>query len=362
MVRCVKQSWFDEERYIYIHFRKENNAMEDFTQSHLERQNILNNSKAIKIAKEKIRIPGYIYNDVYYYTNDQIASFFDVTTRTIERIIETNKEELLSNGYTILKGKKLQEFKETAVLSGTDINVGTKTTILSVFNFRALLNIAMLLSNSNIAKQVRSTILDIAINLLAEKTGGNTNYINQLDKTYLSNAFIEETEREKFTYAIDKFVEGNHFKFANLTNHIYKVIFKENAKEYREVLKLNKNHKVRETMYSEVLLVIASFEKGLAYELEKKFNELGQKLSYKEAKEVIDIFAAHPLHEPHLNDVRTKMASRDLGFRDVIHLNLEEYISPITEDDFEKFLGDQSKSLEKQIQEHKEVFLRLKDK
>lgn len=51
------------------------------------------------------------------------------------------------------------------------------------------------------------------------------------------------------------------------------------------------------------------------------------------------------------------MSSRDLGFRDALHYELEEYITPINKDDFEKFLGAQSKSLEQQIQEHKDVFL-----
>lgn len=68
------------------------------------------------------------------------------------------------------------------------------------------------------------------------------------------------------------------------------------------------------------------------------------------------------MFEPLLHDARTKMASRDLNFRDALHTQLEEYIAPVSEEDFEKFLGEQSKSLEKQIQEHRDIFLRLKDK
>ena len=336
--------------------------MSELSQSQIDRQNILNNNQAIKLIQEKLIIPGYFYQDAFYFTNKQVAEYFDVDIRTIERLVETNREEITSNGYVILRGKELQNFKKEAFSVGTDTDVGTKTTILSVFSFRALLNTAMLLTNSETAKQVRSTILDIVINLLAEKTGGNTKYINQRDKNYLKHAFIEESERKKFTDAIDKYVESNSFKFGNLTNHVYKAIFKENAREYRNVLRLDKNDKVRETMYSEVLLVIASFEAGIAYELEKEFKKIGRKLSYEEAKNTIDEFSNHPLHTPHLNDARTKMASRDLGFRDALHYGLQEYITPVSEDDFESFLGEQSKALEQQIKEHKDVFLRLKDK
>jgi len=42
---------------------------------------------------------------------------------------------------------------------GTDIDVGTKTTILGLFTFRAVLNLAMLLTESEKAKAIRNRIL-----------------------------------------------------------------------------------------------------------------------------------------------------------------------------------------------------------
>ena len=55
----------------------------------------------------------------------------EVDIRTISRYIEQNNDELVSNGYEVLKGKRLKSFVETAKLSGKDINVPTKTTVLS---------------------------------------------------------------------------------------------------------------------------------------------------------------------------------------------------------------------------------------
>ena len=55
------------------------------------------------------------------------------------------------------------------------------------------------------------------------------------------------------------------------------------------------------------------------------------------------------------------MASRDLHFRDAFHKKLEEYIQSISPADFERFLGEQSVDFEKQLQEAKDVFKRLKD-
>ena len=39
----------------------------------------------------------------------------------------------------------------------------------------------MLLQNNDTAKYIRNRILDIVIDVLAEKTGGSTKYINQKD-------------------------------------------------------------------------------------------------------------------------------------------------------------------------------------
>lgn len=59
-----------------------------------------------------------------------------------------------------------------------------------------LLNFAMLLTTSDTAKQIRTRIIDIVINVLAEKTGGNVTYINQRDSNYLTSALKENTARK----------------------------------------------------------------------------------------------------------------------------------------------------------------------
>lgn len=70
-----------------------------------------------------------------------VASFFEVNIRTIERYIASFSDELKSNGYEVWKGKKLKEFLNAySKHFGTDINVGAKTTVLGVFDFKAFLN------------------------------------------------------------------------------------------------------------------------------------------------------------------------------------------------------------------------------
>lgn len=329
----------------------------------IQRQNILNNTLAIQKAKENIDITGILYNSTYFFTTQQIADFYEVDLRTIKRVIENNRKELEENGYHTLTGKELSDFKK-AMFEGRDINVPTlkQTSTLSLSTFRTVLNFAMLLTQSDKAKEVRQKLLDISMNSIAEKTGGNPTYINQRDSDYLTQAIKEETERQKFTNALDKYVQGDKRKYGILTNQIYVSIFKEKAHEYRDVLKLKKKDRTRQTMYSEVLLLIASFESGLAYELERAYNKKGEQLTIQQAKDLIYNFSRHPLQEPLITNARKKMSSRDLGLRQALHQNLKEYLEPLTVEEFDKFIGEQSKSLEQQIQEHKDVFERLKDK
>ncbi|WP_101773732.1 DNA-binding protein [Peptostreptococcus faecalis] len=332
--------------------------MENDIKSKVDRQNILNNSVAIKEAEKEFDIEGIEVNGVYYYTNQNLADFFEVDIRTIERILDTNKDELSSNDYKLLKGDELEKFKSFA----TDINVGHKTRNLGISTFRTLLNFAMLLSNSEKAKQVRSRMLDIVINVLVDKTGGYVKYINQRDKDYLNNRFIGTVEREKFKKSLNDFVDMGTHKYPYFTDKVYKAIFKENARKYKNMLSLAPDEQARDTMYSEVLLLIASFEAGLAYDIEKESQRKGRLLNKDEVNQIISDFSNHPSQKPFLNDARTKMASRDNCFRNVSHSSLTEYLTPVTQEEFENFIGEQSKSLEKQIEDHKDVFLRLKDK
>ncbi len=56
------------------------------------------------------------------------------------------------HGYQLLKGKNLKEFKDLVDVSL--INEGNKAPLLGVFSFRAVLNLAMLLTESERAKAV----------------------------------------------------------------------------------------------------------------------------------------------------------------------------------------------------------------
>jgi hypothetical protein len=220
----------------------------------------------------------------------------------------------------------------------------------------------MLLKESDKARHLRSKILDIVIETLNNRTGGGTKYINRRDEDYLINAIREHKYRKTFTSALNKYVALGNYKYSLYTDLIYQYIFRENAKEYKQILKLQENENARDTMYAEVLKLIASFEIGIAYEIEKKSSELNRQLQSVEVDLIIKNFAQHPSQLPHIEDARIKMSSRDNYFRDAFHHKLQEYITSVSPTDFERFLGEHSlDNFENQLNEAKDVFKRLKD-
>ena len=154
---------------------------------------------------------------------------------------------------------------------------------------------------------------------------------------------------------------GN-FKYPAYTNKIYVSIFKENAQEYRRILRLKESDKVRETFYSEILRLVSSYEYGFAKILEEAYKKAGRKLTSWEVDRLFTEFEAQPHWKPLVEDTRNKMASRDLAFRDALHLQLQDYLTPLETAEFERFLGEKSKELIERLEESKEVFKRLKER
>ena len=333
--------------------------MKDLTISNIERQNVLNNRFAVSKVQEHLDIEGMLFEGEYRFTKKMVADFYEVEERTIERYLEKHSVVLAANGYVLCKGKHLKELK---LQFAPVINVGSKTTQLGLFNFRSFLDMGMLLTESEKAKKVRSLILDFVITTINEKTGGGTKYINRRDVHYLPAAITEENYRKNLTSAINQYVDGHPtYKYPQITDFIYKAVFKENAKEYREVLKLDSKDNVRHTLYSEVLLVISSFENGVGAALSERFKENGGRLlTIDEVERIVNELAEHPMQKPYLNDARTKMASRDFSFRDAYHGNIADYLQAVTPEEFERFIGDQSIDFDRILADNKDVLKRLK--
>jgi hypothetical protein len=104
-------------------------------------------------------------------TTEQVAGFYEVPIKTIETVLQRNREEFNSDELRTITSKELKELKAQTLTmkvcqiteelkphSGFDLGRYTKS--LLVWNPRATLRLGYLLRDSPIAKAVRTTSLD----------------------------------------------------------------------------------------------------------------------------------------------------------------------------------------------------------
>lgn len=87
-------------------------------------------------------------------TTELVARFYGVTTDAIRQMVVDHRDELTANGFRVLTGGELRDFKS---LSGSS----SRAASAAVFSLRAVLNVGMLLRDSDVAKEVRTRLLDI---------------------------------------------------------------------------------------------------------------------------------------------------------------------------------------------------------
>lgn len=100
-------------------------------------------------------------------TTQQVADFYKVPKQAINSLVFDHKEELVSNGLSHLTGKELGLFCKDKTKISTkrgymiidNINVSYASN--AVFPKRAILLVGMLLRDSEVAKQVRTYLLDV---------------------------------------------------------------------------------------------------------------------------------------------------------------------------------------------------------
>ena len=341
----------------------------DLTASNVDRQNILNNKPALIEIKKYIGIKSIIIEWEIRFTTKQVAEFYDVDEKTIKRYVDQYFDELHNNGYEVLTGERLKKAKEAYVEDINVPNLEKHAPSLGFFDFRAFLNIWMLLSESERAKQIRSVILNIVIEFLNKTGRWDTTYINQNDQTFLVAYRDSIYYRKRFTDALKTYIDSGNEKYPHFTEKVYEAIFMEKSKQYKLLLKLGSKDNLRHTFYTEVLAVVSSYENWFAHELQKKAKELDRSLTMFEAIELFNELKESPLLEPTKEMARTLMATRDNALRQIIHDKLTPYIQSLSETDYERFCDDYGeviwwkiKEVVNLIDKHKDVFMRLKDK
>lgn len=114
-------------------------------------------------ALDKVKVLSLL-PDGLHVTTRMVADYFEVTERAVNRLMQRHREELTENGMRTLRGSELEFFKRD-ILSLFPGSYPQPRSNLALFTRRAVLNVAMLLRDSDVARRVRTYLLD------AEQTG-----------------------------------------------------------------------------------------------------------------------------------------------------------------------------------------------
>ena len=129
-----------------------------------EREIIMNEERldVLDKVKELVMLKG-----TEYMTTQMVANYYNIPKGTIDSVVNRNKEELIKNGYKLVTGKEMKEILVTCSMKVTNKRGyfecnGEKfaNKINGLFNKRSILNVGMLLTESPIAEEVRTLLLD----------------------------------------------------------------------------------------------------------------------------------------------------------------------------------------------------------
>ncbi|WAZ22888.1 restriction endonuclease [Streptomyces cinnabarinus] len=115
----------------------------------LDRTDVLDKVKALSLLPDGMHV-----------TTAMVATYFGVTVDAIRQLKARHREELSCNGMVTLQGRDLAEFKRD-VLSRFPSGHPQPRSSLTLYSRRAVLNVAMLLRDSDVARQVRTYLLDM---------------------------------------------------------------------------------------------------------------------------------------------------------------------------------------------------------
>lgn len=144
-----------------------------FIDDRILRDNTVNHYEVLEKVKNLLLIP-----ELEVMTTEQVADYYEVNYDAVKKVYQRNADELESDGIhiekmeTFLKGQNVsfQKERNKAVLTYKNgITFSVTNRGLKVFPRRAILRVGMLLRDSNVAKEVRTQLLNIE-----EKTSDET--------------------------------------------------------------------------------------------------------------------------------------------------------------------------------------------
>ncbi len=95
-----------------------------------------------------------------YMTEPMVADFYKVSNKCLNQVGNRNAEELSNYGYRVVKGEELNNLRTTTC----SLQISNKTRAIRLYPIKSVVVIGMMLTESEIAEQLRKDIIDILFN------------------------------------------------------------------------------------------------------------------------------------------------------------------------------------------------------
>ncbi|RHW08275.1 hypothetical protein B7P27_14605 [Bacillus cereus] len=128
----------------------------------IERDSLVERVEVLEKVKDLLLLP-----ELEMATTQQVADFYEIKYQTLTSLIEDRRDELVSDGYKTLPGKelvnllkrsaKIESMKGYVLIDGNKVGYRSN----GLFPKRAILRVGMLLRDSEVAKEVRTQLLNI---------------------------------------------------------------------------------------------------------------------------------------------------------------------------------------------------------
>lgn len=106
---------------------------------------------------DKVKVLALLPDGVHA-TTEMVASYYEVDVEAVKKVVQRNKAELEGNGLRVLRGDDLRQFVRDALSPSNEM---AKVRNLAIFARRAILNVGQLLTDSDVARQVRTYLLEV---------------------------------------------------------------------------------------------------------------------------------------------------------------------------------------------------------
>ncbi|MFJ8823875.1 restriction endonuclease [Streptomyces sp. NPDC102467] len=151
---------------------------------------------------DKVKTLSLLPDDTHV-TTAMVAVYFEVAETVINNLLSRHRKELESNGLHVLRGPDLQKYQNLTV-SFSSADYPQRRSSLALWSRRAVLNVAMLLRESDVARRVRTYLLDMEY--LARTQPADTPATPAPDDLNVVDAHLDQRIDQRIAHTLGKTV------------------------------------------------------------------------------------------------------------------------------------------------------------